>query len=133
MLTVYSEQHALRNARTELHCGELVTPHESPRRAAVVLDRVHEARLGPVIAPETCSLDAVLRVHDRGFVDFLANAWSEWSRSGNRGEAIPDSWPARRMQQRVPTSITGRLGYYAMDSIPTSFRLSSAENRPHQV
>ena len=25
------------------------------------------------------------------------------------------------------------LGYYATDSIPTSFRLSSAENRPHQV
>ena len=34
--------------------------------------------------------------------------------AGNRGEAIPDCWPARRMAQKRPTSITGKLGYYAM-------------------
>ena len=34
--------------------------------------------------------------------------------TGSRGEAIPDCWPARRMTQRCPTHITGKLGYYAM-------------------
>ena len=34
--------------------------------------------------------------------------------AGNRGEAIPDCWPARRMTQRRPNCITGKLGYYAM-------------------
>jgi len=34
--------------------------------------------------------------------------------AGNRGEAIPDCWPTRRMTQKRPNSITGKLGYYAM-------------------
>ena len=38
MITVYSEQHFLRNARTELYGGELVRPHECAERAEFVLD-----------------------------------------------------------------------------------------------
>ena len=56
----------------------------------------------------------LLRVHDAGYVEFLEKAWGEWVAAGNRGEAIPDCWPARRMMQRRPNSITGKLGYYAM-------------------
>jgi acetoin utilization deacetylase AcuC-like enzyme len=56
----------------------------------------------------------VQRVHDEQFVQFLSSAWAEWAAAGNRGEAIPDCWPARRMTQRVPTGISGKLGYYAM-------------------
>jgi acetoin utilization deacetylase AcuC-like enzyme len=56
----------------------------------------------------------VLRAHDEQFVEFLRNAWADWVAAGNRGEAIPDCWPARRMAQRRPNGIAGRLGYYAM-------------------
>ena len=56
----------------------------------------------------------VLRAHDQQFVEFLRNAWADWVAAGNRGEAIPDCWPARRMAQRRPNGIAGRLGYYAM-------------------
>jgi len=114
MITVFSEQHRLRNARTELHGGELVPPHECPERAEFVLDRVRSVALGEVVAPSPFGLEPVLRVHDRGFVDFLGSAAREWAAAGNRGEAIPDCWPARRMLQRRPASIAGRLGYYAM-------------------
>jgi hypothetical protein len=38
MMTVYSEEHFLRNARTELHGGELVLPHECAERAEFVLE-----------------------------------------------------------------------------------------------
>jgi len=114
MITVFSEDHHLRNVRTELYGGELVSPHECPERAQMVLDRVRSTGLGEVIAPTKAGLEAVLRVHDRQFVEFLAAAWPEWVAAGHRGEAIPDCWPARRMSQRCPTSITGKLGYYAM-------------------
>jgi acetoin utilization deacetylase AcuC-like enzyme len=114
MLTVFSAEHALRNARTELYGGELVPPHECPRRAEIVLERVRSAGLGAVIAPTQHGLAPVLRVHDERFVEFLASAWTDWVAAGLKGEAIPDCWPARRMAQRCPNGITGKLGFYAM-------------------
>lgn len=116
MITIYSEMHHRRNARTELYGGELVSPHECPQRAEMVLDRVRSVGLGSIVAPASFGLDPVLRVHDGQFVAFLETAWSEWVKAGNQGEAIPDSWPARRMGQRCPINISGKLGYYAMAS-----------------
>ena len=114
MITVFSEQHLLRRPRTELYGGELVRPHESPERAQIVLERVQAQRLGPVIGPASFGMAPVLRVHDPAYVQFLQQAWSEWAAAGHRGEAIPDCWPARRMAQRRPNCIAGKLGYYAM-------------------
>ena len=114
MLTVFSSDHLLRSPRTELYGGELVRPHESPERAQIVLARIHAQALGEVIAPEKFGMGPVLRVHDPAFVEFLKHAWRDWVAAGNRGEAIPDCWPARRMAQHCPNSIVGKLGYYAM-------------------
>jgi acetoin utilization deacetylase AcuC-like enzyme len=114
MITVFSEQHALRNAQTELYGGRLVRPHECPERAQIVLERVRAVGLGEVIAPARFGLAPVLKIHDERFVEFLSRAWTEWVAAGNLGEAIPDCWPARRMSQKCPSSIAGRLGYYAM-------------------
>ncbi len=114
MLTVYSADHALRNAKTELYGGELVPPFECPERMQYVLDRIQEVHLGEIITPEDFSLDPVLRVHDPGFVDFLHSCWIDWQAEGFRGEAIPCVFPARGMQQRIPDHIEGRMGYYAM-------------------
>jgi acetoin utilization deacetylase AcuC-like enzyme len=114
VITVFSPEHVLRSARTELHGGELVRPHESPERAQIVLERVQAERLGEVIAPAKFGTAALLRVHDADYVAFLEHAWRDWAAAGNRGEAIPDCWPARRMTQRLPRSIAGKLGYFAM-------------------
>ena len=114
MITVYSDKHFLRNPRTELYGGELVSPHECAERAEFVLQRVRSTGLGEIVTPESFGLAPVLRVHDAQFVEFLSSAWKDWVAAGNRGEAIPDCWPARRMQQRRPDSITGKLGFYAM-------------------
>jgi acetoin utilization deacetylase AcuC-like enzyme len=114
MLTVFSADHLLRKVRTELYGGELVPPHECAERAQIVLDRVQTAGLGDVISPSRFGPAPLLRVHDAQYLEFLGSAWTEWVAAGNRGEAIPDCWPARRMAQRRPTHITGKLGYYAM-------------------
>lgn len=114
MITVFSEEHLKRNAQTELYGGRLVRPHECPERAQRVLERVRAVGLGEVTAPARFGLAPILRVHDEKFVEFLQSAWSDWLAAGNLGEAIPDCWPARRMAQRCPSNISGRLGFYAM-------------------
>ena len=114
MKTIYSEQHRLRDAQTELSGGQLVKPFERPSRADTVVQAVRASGLGDICQPEPYSMAPVLAVHDAGFVSFLESAWTEWRQAGNAGEAIPSIWPARRMQARVPQHIEGRLGYYAM-------------------
>ena len=114
MRTIYSEQHRLRDARTELYGGELVQPFEKPSRAETVLRVVRESGLGEISAPEAFSLEPVLAVHDADYIAFLETAWQEWQDAGYAGEVIASVWPARRMQSRVPRFIDGKVGYYAM-------------------
>jgi acetoin utilization deacetylase AcuC-like enzyme len=116
MLTVYSDTHLKRQARTELYGGQLVPPHECPERVAYVLDRVRATRLGEVVPPRGYGRAPIARVHDAGYLSFLEHAWDEWLKAGYPGEAIPTCWPARRMAQRIPTHIDGKLGYYAASS-----------------
>jgi acetoin utilization deacetylase AcuC-like enzyme len=114
MITVFSKDHELRDAKTELHGGQLVRPHECPQRVKMVLERITAVSLGQIVPPERFGLDPVRRVHDAQFVEFLSTAWEEWAATGSLGEAIPDCWPARRMSRRCPSGIAGKLGYYAM-------------------
>ncbi len=114
MLTVFSPDHALRDAKTELSGGELVAPYECPARVEYVLEQIRQVGLGDVIPPDVISLDPVLRVHDPLYIEFLRSCWSRWRAIGNRGEAIPSVIPARGMRQRVPQNINGAIGYYAM-------------------
>src|ERR1700691_1395609 len=114
MITVFSTDHLLRSARTELYGGELVRPHEAPERAQIVLERIQSERMGPVLAPVKFPDAPLLRVHDEEYVAFLEEAGKEWTDAGNRGETIPDCWHARRMTQPRPNSISRKLGYYAL-------------------
>jgi len=113
MITIHSEDYALRNAKTELYGGELVAPFECAQRVRFVLDRVKTVKLGAVLPPDEFSIEPVLRVHAPPFVSFLENAWEEWTAAGYRGEAIASCWPARRMTEIAPAHIDGKLGYYA--------------------
>ncbi len=114
MITIYSEDHRKRDAKTELYAGELVLPFEKPARMDFILDRIKSQQLGEVIAPRDFGLEPVLAIHDADYVAFLEACWDEWVAEGMAGEAIATCWPARRMQQRCPKHIDGKLGYYAL-------------------
>ncbi|MFT5651424.1 MAG: acetoin utilization deacetylase AcuC-like enzyme [Yoonia sp.] len=114
METIFTERHNLRNSKTELFGGQLVKPFERPSRAEYIIERVREVELGPVSKPDDFGMKPILAIHDKGFIDFLQIAWQDWQAAGYRGEAMPTVWPARRMSQRIPTDIEGRLGYYAL-------------------
>jgi acetoin utilization deacetylase AcuC-like enzyme len=85
----------------------------------MVLQRVRDTALGDVIAPTRFGRDVLHRVHDAEYVEFLASAWRDWTAGGYGGEAIADCWPGRRMSQRRPDAIKGRMAYYAA-SVETS-------------
>ena len=114
MKTIYSEQHRLRDAKTELYGGELVQPFERPSRADIIIKALVESGLGEISDPDMFSLDPVLAVHDADFVAFLETVWKDWQKKGYAEEVIANVWPARRMQFRVPRDIEGKVGYYAL-------------------
>ena len=112
MRVVFSEDHQLRNARTELYGGQLVPPFEAPFRAEWILAAVKEAGFTDVVAPAKHGLETALKVHDAGYLTFLEGAWDRWKAAGYEGEAIATSFPVRRTSPRIPTDIEGQLGYY---------------------
>jgi acetoin utilization deacetylase AcuC-like enzyme len=117
VITVYSDRHHRHHGHAELQDGQLVPCHEKPRRAEMVLTRVREVGLGDVVAPTAFGLAPIRRVHDGGFVEFLAGAWAEWTAEGRTHDALPLVWPVRSVRgDRVPRDIEGRLGYYSMDA-----------------
>lgn len=127
MKIIYSEKHKLRDAKTELHGGELVKPFEGPFRAEWILQAVRDAGFTDVAAPADHGLDVALKLHDRGYLAFLQTAWDRWEAEGFAGEAIPVTLPVRRTQMaRVPRNIDGALGYYA-NSVETSITKGSYE------
>ena len=55
----------------------------------------------------TVDLDAVRRVHDAGYVDFLSTAWEEWTAQGRTNDALPLVWPVPAVRHdRVPHTST---------------------------
>ena len=115
MKTVYSSDHILRNPKTELTGGQLVTPFECPQRADYVLAAIESQQLGDVIPPSQWPRSLVESIHDPGYLTFLDTVWQRWINAGNQGEAIPNVWPSRSMpSQRIPRNIEGQLGYYSL-------------------
>ena len=84
MKTIYSEQHRLRNAKTELYGGELVEPFERPSRADNIIKAIENSQLGEILEPDTFSLQPVQAIHDADYVEFLQQAWQENAMSGTR-------------------------------------------------
>lgn len=114
MIIIHSEDHKLRNSKTELSGGQLVEPYERPGRVTSILKEIESRKLGDVRAPDEFGIEPVMQIHDEDFVTFIANAWTQWTDEGYEGEAIATCWPARRMSQRKPTQIDGLLGYYSL-------------------
>ncbi|WP_176086007.1 histone deacetylase family protein [Martelella sp. HB161492] len=114
MRVFYSEDHKFRDAKTELHGGELAKPFEGPFRAEWILAAVREKGFADVAAPAQYDLSVPLKLHDAGYVDFLQKAWVLWRDAGFATEAIPVSLQVRRSDHaRPPKNIDGMLGYYA--------------------
>jgi acetoin utilization deacetylase AcuC-like enzyme len=115
MLTIYSEDHRLQHGKVELTGGHFIPVVEKPERAETILARIKAVGLGEVRAPERFGVDPIARVHAPHFIRFLETAWDEWVAAHGEIDALPTNWAVRNMRQIVPSSIEGKLGYYASD------------------
>ncbi|MDP9138071.1 MAG: histone deacetylase family protein, partial [Pseudomonadota bacterium] len=109
MKIVYSDKHRNHFPQGELFGGEFGTPFDRPSRVEHILRRLRERKFTDFVAPGKFSMAAAKRIHDRGLLKFLETAWDQWMKAGYRGEIIPTGFPARRMRQREPRHIDGRV------------------------
>lgn len=115
MKTVRSEDHKFHFPKGELSGGLFVRPFECPERWDFIMASLNDAGLTDFVDPGPLDMELVHKIHDANFVTFLQTCWDEWVADGNKGELIPTTVPARRMQQhRCPNYIEGKAGYYAM-------------------
>ncbi|HET9552774.1 MAG TPA: histone deacetylase family protein [Anaeromyxobacteraceae bacterium] len=115
MRVAHSPLHARHDGGLELHRGALVPCFESPARAELILRAVQRAGLA-VSEPRAFAPEALLGVHEPGFVEFLRTAHAEWRAAGREGSMLPSGFPARGLRRdRVPAGINGKMGYYGFD------------------
>ncbi|MDG1529769.1 MAG: histone deacetylase family protein [Paracoccaceae bacterium] len=114
MKIVYSDKHILRDSQTELFGGQLVEPFERPSRMDHILAQINATGVGELIGEQDFGMEAILKIHDADYVAFMQTVWDEWLAAGFEGEAMPTTWPARRMSDRIPDFVEGKLGYYSM-------------------
>jgi len=118
--TIFNADHALHQGKVEMFRGELVPCFEVPARVEHVLAEVVRRRLGEVQSPDAFDEALLARLHTPRYLDFLANAWSEWvalDPANAHRDALPSYWPARGMRFDVlPTSFPARLGLFCFDA-----------------
>ncbi len=116
MLIARSEAHRQHFPAGELYGGELVRPFECPERIDYINAALSTAGLTSEIDVQPVEDELLAQIHDVGYVNFLRTAWNEWSALGHTSDMIPSCLPVRRMSQRVPEDVDGKLGYYAFAS-----------------
>ncbi len=81
MKSFYHPNEALHHPKTYLSRGQMRPPQELPIRAAKLVEGFERMnRL--LLEPKDHGLDAILNVHDAGYLDFLQTAWKEWTALG---------------------------------------------------
>ena len=118
MKIFYSEKHREHYPAFEVFDGGQRVPYlENPDRMDQILQALEKVDWAELVEPMDFGLDPILAVHDKHYLDFLASAWTEWLDTDPEDPStlIPDTFALRREPHRIPTSISGRAGYYIMD------------------
>ncbi|MDM0078024.1 histone deacetylase family protein [Variovorax sp. J2P1-59] len=120
MLTIYNVRHSVHHGKVEMFRGELVPCFEVPARADYVLRELQERNLGSIESPDAFDDAAMGRVHAPRYLEFLANAWSEWvalDPANAERDALPSYWPIRTFRSDVlPASFPARMGLFSYDA-----------------
>lgn len=117
MKIFYSEIHRRHHPPFEVFDGGLRVPYlENPERMDRMLNALRETDWAELCEPSDFGLDPIRAVHDEGYLNFLASAWTEWLDSAppDPSTLIPATFALRR-QPRKPKGLLGLAGYYIMD------------------
>jgi acetoin utilization deacetylase AcuC-like enzyme len=112
MLTYCSPTQNAHAPALELVNGRAEEHAETPARLANML-----AQMGEVRAPADHGLEAIVAVHDPGYVAFLQSAHAAWLAAGREGDAIGYAFPVRGRRPLDIERIDGKLGQYGFDTV----------------
>ncbi len=112
MKIVYSDDHRAHFPQGEVYGGELVTPFERPSRMEYILRELKARKMNDFVAPGKLNMQTVRWVHDKGFLEFLEQAWADWQKAGYRGEILPTMFPVPGLRKKPVRGIDGKVGYY---------------------
>ncbi|MBQ0936840.1 histone deacetylase family protein [Ideonella paludis] len=126
MKIIHNPLHALHQGREEMFRGRMVACHEVPARQDFVLAALQQRGFGRLEAPHGQEIDidaAIARVHDQGYIQFLAKAWDDWvamDPANAQRDALPSVWPLpSRHGFRTDGALlnfAARLGRYSFDA-----------------
>ena len=125
MPVVWSEAQRLHDPRAEIWVGVRTPAVEVAERADAIRAEL-EAAGHPVVAAEPHGDDALLAVHDRALLDFLARAWSDWEASGltadpGQDRVVPYFFPhpglLGPLEPALPVATWARTGAFAFDTM----------------
>lgn len=112
MLVIHHPDQALHDPDTVFRTGRFIAQPDRAERYRIILDTVTSGGHEIVQAPLDHA-DAITRVHDPAYVEFLKGAFARWAQHPEWGQvAIPHVHPTHRMH-RKPTELLGELGWYS--------------------
>jgi acetoin utilization deacetylase AcuC-like enzyme len=122
---VWSDRCLLHEPGGEVWIGLPDPGNEVPARAVAIRDVLVAAGATLVEAVEHDD-EALLAVHDPGFVTYLRDAWSLWEEAGypddpGQGRVVPYLFPHPELlagrASAVPAAMSARAGLYAFDTM----------------
>jgi acetoin utilization deacetylase AcuC-like enzyme len=125
MPVVWSDRHRLHRPGGEIWVGVRTPGTEVPERAETIRETLLAAGAEPVAAAEHAE-EALLRVHERALLAYLAGAWDGWLAAGldddpGQDRIVPYLFPhpglLDGLEPAPPGSAAARAGLFAYDTM----------------
>jgi acetoin utilization deacetylase AcuC-like enzyme len=124
MPVVWSDRHRLHEPGGEVWVGVRTPGTELPERVERIRAALEGARF---VEARSADDDALLAIHDRSLLDYLAGAWSDWEAAGltrNPGQdrVVPYIFPHPDLlppgiEPALPAAPSARAGSFAFDTM----------------
>jgi len=117
MKIIYSENTKLHNPSKEFISHNLIDYAESPERMNSILESLKWLDKIEILPPEEFSLDDILKVHSRQYLEYLQTAYQNWIEAGlNKDGVMPDLFAVGNVRKKLITkSPIGQAGYFMTD------------------
>ena len=116
MKIFHTSKHVLHHPKAELHRGEMIPPHEAPRRMELLTAGLNRAGFHEFLSPAPHDPSDIAAVHSEDYIHFLKTAWNRWQAAGYGGDVLPMSYPANPRRAKPPLDIDGAAGYFCSSS-----------------
>jgi len=111
MKTFYSPVHLQHDPELQFDAGHFLPAVEIPLRVEKVRVALEARKIGPILGPQAFDDSAILRVHDGGLVQFLGEAWREWTARQLDGPAVMN--PGPYLPDHYLSDVESKLGTYS--------------------